>query len=65
MSEASVEVATNAILQANLTPIEHKRLVDFIEQAASPDVAACEVLRRIRCDADGPVTGTLRDFKTD
>ncbi|KAK1763229.1 hypothetical protein QBC33DRAFT_598757 [Phialemonium atrogriseum] len=59
------EEARNVILQANLTHIEHKLLVDFIEQAASPDLAACEVLKRARCNTGRPIEETLRDFKKD
>lgn len=65
ISQASVEEARNVILQANLTHIEHRLLVDFIEQAASPDLAACEVLKRSRCNTGRPIEETLRDFKKD
>lgn len=67
MPQTNVEEATNAILQADLTPIEHKLLVGFIEHAVSPDVAACEVLKRVgsSCDAGLSVEEALRKFKED
>ena len=67
MSQTNIEEATNAILQADLTPIEHKLLVDFIEKATSPDVAACEVLKRVKsgCNTGLSVEAALREFKKD
>jgi hypothetical protein len=65
MAEVNIGRATNVVLQANLSPIEHKVLVGFIEQAVDPDLAACEVLERIKRNASLPVEEVLRGFKKD
>ena len=63
----SVEAATTAIRQANLTPIEHKILTGFVEDANSPDLAAREVLKRLSAGQDAHLSAeeTLRALKDD
>ncbi|EPE04000.1 serine threonine protein kinase [Ophiostoma piceae UAMH 11346] len=63
--EASIEDARDAILQADLTLIQHKILNSFIEKAESPVLAAGEVLRRVRSNADRPVEDVLRELLAD
>ncbi|KAK4150616.1 kinase-like domain-containing protein [Chaetomidium leptoderma] len=63
--QANIEEATSVILQANLSRLEHKVLVDFVEKAVSPELAASEVLKRVNCNADRPVEEVLRGFKND
>ena len=63
MSQSIINEATRAILTADLTPVEHRLLVDFVEQATDPVLAAHEILDRIRCSTDHPVEETLRVFK--
>ena len=69
MSQTSAEEAINVILQAELTPIEHNVLVDFVQQAVSPDVAAREILKRVKARSDAAagcsVEEALREFKSD
>jgi hypothetical protein len=66
MPDSSTKDATNAIRRTHLTPIEHKILVDFIEQAVTPAVAAREVLRRLRCSGpERPAEEILRELKED
>jgi hypothetical protein len=62
MVEGIIDKATSAIVAADLTPIEHRILVDFIEQSNEPSLAAQEVLGRI-CDDGRPVEETLRMLK--
>lgn len=66
MAEGIVDKATSAIVAADLTPIEHQILVGFIKEAEAPDLAAREVLDRIRDgDDERPVEEILRILKKD
>ncbi|KFY23059.1 hypothetical protein V493_06131 [Pseudogymnoascus sp. VKM F-4281 (FW-2241)] len=64
MADGTVDSAISAIEAADLTAIEHKILVHFVTQAYEPNLAAREVLDRIR-DDDRPVEETLRVLKQD
>ena len=63
--EASIADAQDAILKANITPIQHQILSSFIEKAEKPASAAGEVLRRVRSNADHSVEDVLREFLVD
>ncbi len=64
---AITQEAIDAIRRAQLTPIEHKILVAFVEAAESPELAGNEVLRRLRAGQDEGCSPeeTLRALKDD
>jgi hypothetical protein len=62
MDSEIVDKAIASIKAADLTPIEHLILLDFVDEAYQPSLAARLVLDRIRND-ERPVEETLRVLK--
>lgn len=64
MDNAVVKKAIAAIKSADLMPIKHLMLLEFVKEAYEPNAAARVVLDRIS-DDDRPVDETLRVLKED
>jgi hypothetical protein len=62
MDSEIVDKAIAAIKAADLTPIEHLILLNFVDEAYQPSLTTRQVLDRIRND-ERPVEETLRVLK--
>ena len=64
MADGIVDKAIGSISAADLTPIEHQILINFVKESGDPNLAAQEVLDRI-CDDSQSVEDSLRNLKKD
>lgn len=63
---STIAQAKQLVLSADLSPIEHKILIDdLIDRACDPELAAVEVLNRIKTTPGRPIEDALQELKHD